>query len=221
MQRNQVILSKRIDVELKLLDLLSNYGAKFSSLELLTYDVSLLRLFARQHLDSINLPSEIFHPNDHVSFQDLSLQPESIVPIEIYLKCLLHVLKLNLPTMYLDLKSKSTNKIFNVNGHNKKSSTTRLNRSNEVNHESLNYVSFSTLTLSNYNFKTDGGERAAANQASEFPSTAPARFYDYKASIEASLRDLVDFVQENVIDSFEKDYYYKCIGQAFQSLAKY
>ena len=96
-----LLVNKGLEKELRMVHLLSKYGAKFSHYKLLLYDFELLN----QYEDSdIDLPSNLFHPFDHISFVNLKLQNSNIVPIMTYLKCLVSILKLNLPTMFLDQK---------------------------------------------------------------------------------------------------------------------
>ena len=100
-QKNMLLVNKGLENELRVVHLLTKYGAKFSHYKLLLYDFEILN----QYEDSdIDLPSNLFHPFDHISFANLKLQSSNIVPIMTYLKCLLSVIKLNLPTMFLDEK---------------------------------------------------------------------------------------------------------------------
>ncbi len=201
-QRNHMILNKRITNELKLIDLLIAYGAKFSDLNVVLYDVDLLFEMLKKHSDVVHLPTSLFHPDDHVSFGDITIQPDSIVPIEVYLKCLVHVLKLNLPTLHLKTVASTS-----------KSSTSILNRKSP---ESYYY------DVSNFNSSSSNTEKSQEKEEEERNTRANKdKFYDFKINIEACLKQLVDFVQDNVIDSFERDFYYSYIHQAFEFLSKY
>ncbi len=203
MQRNQVILNKRVTDELKLIDLLNSYGAKFSDLNVILYDVGSLFEMLKKHPETVNLPSSLFHPDDHISFNDITIQPDSIIPIEIYLRCLVHVLKLNLPTLYLKTNTSTS-----------KSSTSILNSKSP---ESYYY------DVSNYdNNSSTNTEKSLDDEREELNTRANKdKFYNFKINIETCLKELVDFVQDNVIDSFERDFYYSYIHQAFESLSKY
>ena len=104
-QKNMLLANKTLENEMRLINLLSKYGAKFSAPNLLLYDLDELNALES---DGIDLPSDLFHPFDHISFKDVRLQSQNIVPIMAYLTCLLSVLKLNLPTMFLhDLREPS------------------------------------------------------------------------------------------------------------------
>jgi hypothetical protein len=199
-QRNQLILNKRITNELRLIDLLNQYGAKFSTLNVLIYDVGLLYDMLKQHAELVYLPSTLFHPHDHVSFNDITIQPDSIVPIEIYLKCLLHVLKLHLPTLYL----KSGVEVSPLN------SRTRIAMNRDTGESFCGDIA---------NFCPAVGEPPVQ----ETPNTQAnqAKFYDFKVAIEVCLKQLVDFVAANVIDSFERDFYFGDIREALEHLSKY
>ncbi|CAF0761556.1 unnamed protein product [Brachionus calyciflorus] len=73
-QRKGLICDERIEKEIKLIFLLVNYGAKFSDIKIIMYEL-----------------------------EQLSYQSKNITSIQIYLKCLLHLSKLNLPTLFLNL----------------------------------------------------------------------------------------------------------------------
>ena len=79
--------------------MLKNYGAKFSTHKLLLFDFDALGHLCNK---PINLPSNLFHPNDHITFYNLKLQSDTLVSILTYLKSVLFVLKLNLSTMFLN-----------------------------------------------------------------------------------------------------------------------
>ncbi len=98
-QKNMLLVNKKLENEVKLIHLLSKYGAKFSNYKLLLYDLEILNQYEDSDLD---LPSNLFHPFDHITFDNLKLQSSSIIPIMTYLKCFISVLKLNLPTMFLE-----------------------------------------------------------------------------------------------------------------------
>jgi ankyrin repeat protein len=97
-QRNMLVVNSQIESQMKLINLLNQYGAKFSSHKELLYDIECLRQFDK---DSINLPSTLFHPDDHVSFNNLRLNKSNIISIMTYLKCILYIFKFNIPTMFL------------------------------------------------------------------------------------------------------------------------
>lgn len=99
-QRNRLIIDKRVDHEIRLIFLLNKYGAKFSSINILLYNVESLK-----ELDGnscTNKSDSYFQGEDYVCFDDLKLQSKSIVSIQTYIKCILFILKLNMPTMFLE-----------------------------------------------------------------------------------------------------------------------
>jgi hypothetical protein len=78
--------------------LLSQYGAKFSTHTVLLYNLEYLNELDEKE---VNLPSNMFYPHDYVSFKNIRLQNVNLIPIMSYLKCIIYVLNLNLPSMFL------------------------------------------------------------------------------------------------------------------------
>ena len=95
-----LIIDEKIESEIKLIHLLTRYGAKFSNFAQFLYDMSPLREFERLDRAKVDLnPFEDpnVRVNEHMS---------QIAPIRTHLRVLAFVLKLNLPTMILNMNER-------------------------------------------------------------------------------------------------------------------
>jgi ankyrin repeat protein len=158
-QRNMLVVNNQIESQMKLINLLNQYGAKFSSHKELLYDIESLRQFDK---DNINLPSTLFYPDDHVSFNNLRLNKSNFIPIMTYLKCILYVFKFNIPTMFLRDSTTTNEDVFDI-----------------------------------YDFNDN-----------------------LKKAFAYNFNQLITFIKNNVIDSFERNIYYEHIEMAFELLVK-
>ena len=93
------LLTNKIDSEIKLVNLLKSYGGKFSLHKCLFFDFESLGTLCSQPID---LPSNLFHVLEHVTFYSLKLQSEALVSILTYLKSILFILELNIVKMFLN-----------------------------------------------------------------------------------------------------------------------
>jgi hypothetical protein len=96
-----LFFNQRLESELKIISILSQYGGKFSNYETIFYDLKILH--SNEDGDDVNLPVNLFYPHDFISFQNIKFQNENLVSIKIYLRCLLFLFKLNLPNLFISI----------------------------------------------------------------------------------------------------------------------
>lgn len=190
-QRNMLILDQRIEEEIKLLHLLTRYGAKFSNFSYFLYDLTSLKEFERLE----RVQSEL-NPFEDPTLK-LKRHTDKIIPIRTHLRLLGFVYKLNLPTMILNLAQK----------HSSQSNVDLINRSDS---RKSDRSSDATQTSSTISQLTD--LEMNANDVS---------VVRMKSQLIGNLNSLIEFIQRTVIDSFEKQFYFEQIQSLYELLARF
>lgn len=191
-QRNLLVLNAKLDKELKLINLLNSYGAKFSTSDLLIYNIDGLNKSIKEYSDVIHLPTVHFNPkNSSIEYnQVVSIVPDSLIPIDVHLKCLNHLLKnFKLPNLFLKTNAKNVNinlKMFNDHKETTGWSSFSSSSSNTLNGDSSNHTK---------------------------------SFMEFKPILESNLNEMAKFICETVVDSFERELYIKEIKQALDILS--
>jgi hypothetical protein len=177
--------------QIKLISLLNAYGAKFSSYKVLLYDIEMLN---KVEEELVHLPSNLFHPDDHVSFDNIRMNVNTVVPIKFYLKCVLYLFKLNLPTMFL-----------------RKSSSPQISPAKPLLQRSTFKRTFRSMC------DLDG---TGLDSQTKLQRNFDQSFInDLKLGFANNFHELIKFVQKYVIDRFESNVYYSSIQEAFELLA--
>lgn len=192
-QRNMLIIDEKIESEIKLIHLLTRYGAKFSNFAQFLYDMSPLREFERLDRAKVDLnPFE--DPNVRVNEH-----MNKIAPIRTHLRVLAFVLKLNLPTMILNMNERPNEQLsVNLIRSRDSSALTRLQRhSTETGATLMTTTSQSDLDIGNLSI------------------------LKMKTQLVGNLNSLSEFIQRTVIDSFEKQFYFEQIQSLLDLIERF
>ncbi len=194
-QKNLQKLEMTIDEEMKLIYLLNQYGAKFSSSKVLFYNfLPIKKSPSRLRIEYLNLREHesqiLFHPRENnVLVYQLRMQESTngLISILVYLKSILSVFKLNLPTMFLKEKYFSRLDEFR-NMIPKKFSVKSSDSSSTCSSDEMQIIIEDTTT-------------------------------QLKKDLAHNLHDLIEFVRSEVDDVNEKHIYFEYIQTAFECLS--
>lgn len=93
-QRKDLINDQKLEREVKIIFLLTKYGAKFSDQKYILYDIEKLK-------QSEYIDEELISFDEQYMLQMEKIQFKQIISIQSYLRCILHLFKLNMPTLFL------------------------------------------------------------------------------------------------------------------------
>ncbi len=195
-QKNLDKLDKRISEEIKLIYLLNQYGAKFSSARILFYNfVPIKKSPSRLRIEYLNFREHEtkipFHPNENnVLIYQLRMQESTnaLVSILVYLKAILFIFKLNLPTMFL--KEKYFSGLDELKNMVPKK-----------------FSSTSTDSCS------------TSSSTDEMHMIEPDNTTQLKKDLGHNLHDLIEFIRCEIDDISEKQTYFELIQVAFECLS--
>lgn len=175
-------LNTKLDNEIQLISLLNQYGSKFSAYQILFYDLYITENYSDSNLNNL---------------------------ISNYLKCILYLFKLNLPTLFLNNSNlKKLNRNLNLKGN-----VTRL---------SVASSSDSMSNSSSFVIDSKNISNSNTNLMNMRPQTSESFFDCFKRDMKHNLNELSSFIQSRLDEtSFEKSLFLENIQITFDYLSRF
>lgn len=212
-QRNMLIVDEKFESEVKLIHLLTRYGAKFSDSTRFLYDTHGLREFERLERVKTEL-----NPFEDVNAR-LGRHLDKIVPIRTHLRLLSFVYKLNLPTMILN--SSTASRSFNRHYHNHHASNRKSASGGLVETIGRRAGSPQSDQSNVHSTSTQPSDQSNSINNDDFNNDVDEDEDDVKRVLINNLNDLAGFIQHTVIDAFEKQFYLEQIESLYELLARF